>query len=270
MNSLVNLKKILSEMNLIIEAKAVSKLIKEAGPLEDFPSYDFGEDGSRQTPGYRMSEGDVAIAKELMKDTEDRWVVIATSSGEKDISNIDEHLEEGGDLYNWIVNKRYPSDYKILLITSPRMGGDHTSPNWVLHDVFGHPIDRYNNISFISALNKHDSPPKIQESFIANLHDSLPKEIRNAKSVTDMLPDIYLGILSGKLKRDDALKVKELLMESLRRDFPEFHKDNEDDLSKGFDRMIDEIFNMPKKWLNDLDNGWLKVGDNRVYLTELW
>jgi hypothetical protein len=55
-------------MNLIREAKAVSELIKEAGPLEDFPSYDFREDGSRRTPGYRMSEGDVAIAKELMKE----------------------------------------------------------------------------------------------------------------------------------------------------------------------------------------------------------
>lgn len=270
MKSLNILNKLLNRLGLDREAQEVNLLLKEATPLFGFDSHEIVGAELNPSPGYGLTEEEVAEAKEIMKSTDDKWVIISISSL-KAIESMMDFLQQEG-FKNWLKEKNYPSDARILILSSPRMGGDYTDPSWVLHDAIGHAIEK----SFSGSLADVVEEGVEFGLFLIKLQSLLPESFRNSKTIPDMIPDILSGILFKYLDKESGKKAISLVNEHFRRiykDKPEkleLYNKSLPDTERRLEEIWKDLFDAPKKWIKKLDDSVIQVGDNKVNINILW
>jgi hypothetical protein len=187
------------------------EILKEAPPLIDMPSFEnpFTLDRSEPSighprtrsrrPRYRRGGYD-AIARELMSDTEDKWVIVTLT----DFRRAKQVIET--DAFKaWLRERGYPPGTRVLVVGGTPMKGDFRTPAWqIAHDIFGHAIE-YEWFRFV---RDHRVSDKAIETVTRALHGALPKGMQLAnRNESDIVPDILGAILLRKFDRETAMQV---------------------------------------------------------------
>ena len=190
------------------------EILNEAPPLIDMPTFEnpFTLDRSEPSighprtrsrrPKYRRGGYD-AIARELMKDTEDNWVIITLSDFRRA-----KQIIKADAFKAWLEEKGYPPGTRVLVVAGTPVKGDFRTPAWqIAHDIFGHAIE-YEWFSFVRDHRVSD----VTVAKITNaLHGALPKEMQlsrpRAQGPSDIVPDILGAILLRKFDQETAMQV---------------------------------------------------------------
>ena len=192
------------QLRLIIR----EELLNEAPPLIDMPSFDnprseknvpsIGHPRSRsKSPRYRAGGYD-RIARELMRDTPDDWVIVVFND-----SWYSESAIKSPAFKKWIEDKNYPPGTIIVVVGSSSLPGDYRTPAWqIAHDIFGHAIDNYWARTAKHVLYAVDDLVRPISDII---HRILPAEMRLSKIADDMQPDIFGAIFLRKITKEEAL-----------------------------------------------------------------
>lgn len=220
MNKLISLARALSNLGHSDAAAICAKLAMNGKPITPLTlhSYDIGP-SDPSLPELRYSEPDGSIGfsgagdsyfmkniKIFFANTPDNWVIIVFN----DLRGLERRLESS--LFKeWLASKDYPKDSKILVVGSSPMSGDHSSAEWVIHDVIGHSINniatdgKYSS-SWFSSIGKEYRINLIQ-NILSYLVENSP--ISSSYDHMDAISDIYASIVLGDLTREDALDLAE-------------------------------------------------------------
>jgi hypothetical protein len=190
------------------------EILNEAPPLIDMPSFEnpFTLDRSEPSighprtrsrrPRYRRGGYD-AIARELMRDTRDDWVIITLT----DFRRVKQFVETD-EFKVWLREKDYPPGTRVLVVAGTPVKGDFRTPAWqIAHDTFGHAIE-YEWFRFV---RDHRVSDKAIETVTRALHGALPKGMQlsrpRAQGTLDIVPDILGAIILGKFDQETAMQV---------------------------------------------------------------
>ena len=211
--------------------------------------------------GTMREEEKLQLAKKIMERTKDNWVFLPfdnVSSVEREVNS-----EEFAD---WLKEKKYPSNYRILIIKSEPIKGDFETTGWVLHDIIGHSIDNY----FTSLMHFRGGTGKLSnlkgvKELLEAIWNSLPPTMQNSanpKDATDKISDILASIIFEDLTEEGAIAIAEGL-----------EKDTEgtwESTREGYtaDVIIKGLFEAVDLWLRDLDYSAIKIGENKVNIVE--
>jgi hypothetical protein len=219
------------------------ELLSEA-PLDDIVPVDLPnttpEERGRPTVAHPETRTDriqshaefTGIARDLMRSTKDRWVIITFSSvGRWRRMNI-------ADRATWIEQEKekYPGAILAFVNATP-VSGDYTTPKWVVvHDLMGHSIET------IWAAEYGNKLGLVPFAIINALHDELPEEFRISDSPEDRIPDILAGILLEKLTLEQARRATAPVIAS-----PDLSEESRENLR----RMVESMFAATEMWLED-------------------
>jgi hypothetical protein len=192
------------------------EILNESPPLLDLAIYDknsiypgrkapsIGHPRMRsRRPQYRGG-GYERIAKELMEDTEDNWVIVTLP----DFRGASE-LVKTEEFKKWLGSKYKPGT-RVVVVAGTPVERDYKTPGWqIVHDIFGHSIEH--------EWNRYKRDQRAGETTIDKvtraLHSALPKHLQLAKaSGSDFIPDILGSILLQKFDREAAMQVVESLI----------------------------------------------------------
>lgn len=207
----------------------------------------------RRGVGWGMTEDEIGIAKWLMEESPGNWVFIIPDN----IKGIEDKVRSEG-FRVWLESKGYPEGYRILIVGSSPMGGDYSSPEWVVHDLVGHTIgNKFTELqkAYDIKPNKWISRPDSLE-LIDRIWGLLPDNLKNVnESGFDRVNDIAAGIAFGKITREQAFQVLESIT-----------TDNMDDLVKN----LNLLFSSVRAWFSQQDSNYIGVGKNRVNIIYPW
>jgi hypothetical protein len=282
MKKLIQLSKAFLKLKLVSESKMVNELIKTAVPLEDvaevnsegfeqdrfdkeFPTLNLPLNRKKSEPGVGFGtmrgEEKLQLAKKIMEKTKDNWVFLPfdnVSSVEREVNS-----EEFAD---WLKEKKYPSNYRILMIKSKPIKGDFETTGWILHDIIGHSIDNYfaSLMHFRGGTGKLSNLKGIKELLEA-IWNSLPPTMQNSanpENATDKISDILASIIFEDLTEEGAMAIAESL-----------EKDTEgvlESTKEGYtaEVIIRGLFEAADLWLKNLDDSAIKIGENKVNIVD--
>ncbi len=194
------------------------------------PSIGYPRTRSRR-PKYRKG-GYENIARELMKDIEDNWVVVSLSDFRyaKDVIKT--------EAFKTWLNQKYPG-YRVIIAAGRNYKGDIRTPHWqIAHDIIGHSINqiwgRYQYDQFI--------PGDVQAAAISALHRALPDEMRIAPARgDDTAPDILAAIMLNRFSREEAMAVIDRL------------SGDDETARRVYTMLVDSMFESVDRWLSQED-----------------
>ena len=225
------------------------ELLNEAPPLIDMPSFENPYSQDRTSPSighprtrsrrskYRRG-GYEEIARELMRDTEDDWVIITLSD-----FRYAEDVIKTDAFKAWLKERSYPPGTRVLVVAGTPVRGDFRTPVWqIAHDTFGHAIEH--------DWNRFTRDQRVSSSAVTKvtnaLHGALPKGLQlgrpGAQGNADIIPDILGAILLGKFDQGTAMQAVDKLA--------------------GDDQMAGRYYAMLVKGLFDSVDGWLETQTN--------
>lgn len=255
MDYLRKLEKALRRFGLSDGAEKVYSLSKVAVPLEgldSFPNYNGDEsDLKPSSPGYSAPSYEIEEAKRIMARSEDRWVVVPLRNASGGIEGA-KRVIQSPSFKDWLERKGYGEDYKILVVATDAKKGDYREAGWILHDVFGHAIEKGFGISHRFG------------SFIRNLHFMLPSDLRMSGELLDMIPDILVGILSKSLSEDDVKTAIELTEEDLK------NSGSQTISTESMEKVWENLKGRVQTWKDSLKSNEMVVGSAKVYPISLW
>ena len=254
-------------LGLSREADFLDRLIfKLAEKLEDVQYWETGDTDveltleekrknkmHRRGVGWGMTEEEIGVAKWIMEESPGNWVFIVPDN----IKEIEEKVKSEA-FREWLESKGYPEGYRILIVGSSPMGGDYSSPEWVVHDLVGHSVGN----KFTELQKAYDIKPNrwIARSdsleMIDRIWGLLPDNLKNVnESGFDRVMDIAAGIVFGKITKEQAMEV-----------LPGIKTDNMDDLIKN----LNLLFSSVRNWFSQQDSNYIMVGRNKVNIIYPW
>lgn len=283
MKKLIQLSRVLSGFKLVSESKMVNELIKVAVPLGDFAEVNSEElaqkrfnrefstlkeiplihEEQRPSVGYgtMREEGKLQLAKKIMEKTKDNWVFLTVDN----VRSVEREVKSE-EFADWLKEKKYPSNYRILIIKSEPIKGDFETTGWILHDIIGHSIDNHfaSLMHFRGGIGKLSNLKGVKELLEA-IWNSLPSTMQNSanpEDATDKISDILASIIFEDLTKEGAIAIAESL-----------EKDTEsawESTREGYtaDVIINGLFEAVDIWLRDLDDSAIKIGENKVNIVE--
>jgi hypothetical protein len=282
MKKLIQLSKAFLKLKLVSESKMVNELIKIAVPLEDVAEVNSGElaqqrfnkefrtlnlplnfKESRPSVGYgtMREERKLQLAKKIMERTKDNWVFLPFDN----VSSVEREVKSE-EFANWLKKKKYPSNYRILIIKSEPSKGDFETTGWILHDIIGHSIDNY----FIRLMHFRGGTGKLSnlkgvKELLEAIWNSLPPTMQNSanpENATDKISDILASIIFEDLTEEGAMAIAENL-----------EKDTQgawESTREGYtaEVIIRGLFEAADLWLKNLDDSAIKIGENKVNIVD--
>jgi hypothetical protein len=188
------------------------ELLSEAPPLLDIEPFEnpLSQDRSAPSighlrarsrrPKYRKG-GYEEIAREIMRDTKDSWVIVTLSD-----FRYSSQVSESDEFKAWLKEKSYPPGTRILVVAGTPVKGDYKTPDWqIAHDIFGHSIEHeWNRYRYGHGAGLDTTIEKVT----AALHRLLPKSMQLAKSNgDDIIPDILSAIVLERFDLETAMQV---------------------------------------------------------------
>jgi hypothetical protein len=282
MKKLIQLSKAFLRLRLVSESRMVNELIKIAVPLEDVAEISSGEFAQRRfnkefpTSGLKLrdpvpkpsvghgtmrEEEKLQLAKKIMERTKDNWVFLPFD----DVRSVEREVNSE-EFADWLKEKKYPSNYRILIIKSEPIKGDYEAIGWIFHDIIGHSIDNYfvSLMRFPRGISEFSNLKGVKELLEA-IWNSLPPTMQNSanpKDATDKISDILASIIFEDLTEEGAMAIAESL-----------EKDTEgvlESTKEGYtaEVIIRGLFEAADLWLKNLDDSAIKIGENKVNIVE--
>jgi len=282
MKKLIQLSKAFLKLKLVSESRMVNELIKIAVPLEDvaevnsggfaqrrfnkeFPTLNLPLNLKESKPsvgfGTMRGEEKLQLAKKIMERTKDNWVFLPFD----DVRSVEREVNSE-EFADWLKEKKYPSNYRILIIKSKPIKGDYETIGWIFHDIIGHSIDNYfvSLMRFPRGISEFSNLKGVKELLEA-IWNSLPPTMQNSanpKDATDKISDILASIIFEDLTEEGAMAIAESL-----------EKDAEGVLEstrEGYtaEVIIRGLFKAADLWLKNLDDSAIKIGENKVNIVE--
>lgn len=217
-------------------------------PLDDIITYDVNRRPPRvRSPSvahprsrsrYRRVSGKsyMDIARDLMRSTNDNWVIITPSDTGRSNKTLDtiqfkEWLEEQ--------RKQHPPGTIFAYAGISPLDNDFKTPEWsLIHDLFGHSLEE--------ALARRPDVNSIPDKLVWALHKTLPRVLQISRYSADQLPDVLAAILLGDLTPPAAHAVAEDLVTQ---SFPDELRG-----TPAFERML-------RKYTEDIDNMFAVVDE---------
>jgi hypothetical protein len=282
MKKLIQLSKTFLRLKLVSESRMVNELIKTAVPLEDVAEISSGEFAQRRFDrefptlnlplnreksepsvghGTMRGEEKLQLAKKIMERTKDNWVFLPFD----DVRSVEREVNSE-EFADWLKEKKYPSNYRILIIKSKPIKGDYETIGWIFHDIIGHSIDNYfvSLMRFPRGISEFSNLKGVKELLEA-IWNSLPPTMQNSanpKDATDKISDILASIIFEDLTEEGAIAIAESL-----------EKDTEgvlESTKEGYtaEVIIRGLFEAADLWLKNLDDSAIKIGENKVNIVE--
>lgn len=278
MKKLIQLSRVLLRFKLVSESKMINELIKMAVPLDDvaevnsgelaqrrfnreFPTSNLTLKGQKSEPsvgfGTMRGEEKLQLAKKIMERAKDNWVFLPFDN----VSSVEREVNSK-EFADWLKEKKYPSNYRILIIKSEPIKGDFETTGWVLHDIIGHSIDNY----FTSLMHFRGGTGKLSnlkgvKELLEAIWNSLPPTMQNSanpENATDKISDILASIIFEDLTEEGAIAIAE----SLEKDTGGTWESTREGYTP--EVIIKGLFEAVDLWLRDLDDSAIKIGENKV------
>jgi hypothetical protein len=275
MKKLIQLSKVLSDLNFISESKTIRGLMKSAVPLDDIVDVDSHKFRQKRSPieptrlseswpsiGHGMSQNDIQLAKKIMEKTKDHWVFLSFDRTQAIGQEV-----RSDEFADWLKKKNYPEDYKILIIADKPLKGDFVSVGWILHDIIGHSASNIFNKMIKAKLSINESADDFcniegVKEILEAIWDRLPPAMQNSKGTgfsetADKISDIVASIIFEDLTKDVAIMATKDLAEDAGRDYKKTE-------------IINKLFESADIWLESLEKSAIKVGRNSVNIVSPW
>jgi hypothetical protein len=238
---------------------ALARITKLSEKLEDIVNWETENIGSGKEPldyedpvsgiGYGMSRREVDITKWIMEKSPGNWVFIIPDN----TTNIEAKVKSK-EFEEWLESKGYEEGYYILVVGSSPLSGDFDDPNWIVHDLIGHPTAVIlDDVRMAYGLGKQWKDTSDIQKALQRIWELLPPPLQNSSDPSDKIYDICAGIVLNEITLEDALETIEdidaLDMEILK-------------------KKIRVIFIAAQSWLNR--QSWFKVGKNKVAIVYSW
>jgi hypothetical protein len=181
--------------------------------------------------------------KTLFINTPDKWVIVV-------LDNINDIQNQTNQQYfmDWLKEKNYPRNAKILVVGSSALKGDETSADWIAHDIIGHTVgSKYmSDLGHTQGSGNWMNEKKFRKRLIQNLVSHLQTKnypISKAGEAFDMLYDVMAAIVLKGLSRKEALDVAQ----------------SEDQHNLVNHNLVNEMFDYCDNWVSSIPSDNTKV-----------
>lgn len=213
---------------------------------EELEAFDIGPSSPRDLKikgssiGYKQA-GDPSFIediKTLFINTPDKWVIVV-------LENINDIQNQTNEQYfmDWLKEKNYPRNAKILVVGSSALKGDETSADWIAHDIIGHTVgSKYmSDLGHSQGSGNWMNERRFRKHLIQNLVYHLQTKnypISKAGEAFDMLYDVMAAIVLKGLSKEEALNVAK---------------------TEDQDNLVNEMFDYCDNWISSIPSDNTKV-----------
>ena len=148
--------------------------------------------------GYSASADPAWIdeARVIMRNTPDKWAIVALSSSDYlDNNSLIATSEDTDEFDQWIRSQEIPKGTRIIVVGVGNYPGDYKNVAWAIgHDIFGHTLtSRFVGLQDI---------PKEGSSHAHKLHAHLPEIAKISTDASDFMPDVFAAIFLKIVSRE--------------------------------------------------------------------
>jgi hypothetical protein len=183
------------------------RYLKE-GPLDDFAEYSPEPEPYSPSVGYGLKNKQPTFVRDItgiMRKTKDSWVIITVGN----LNGIEREIESSY-FRNWLREKNYPANSKIVVVGSHAYAGDLTHPTWIVHDILGHSSGKkyLDSLGYSKGAGHWITEKRFRKTMILKIHSLLRSrgvQVSNASDDFDKLYDIFACIILEEITREEML-----------------------------------------------------------------